>query len=325
MPFEVRMPQLGMNQDSAKIVAWLKNIGEKVSEGEAIFEVETDKTTMEVEAQSEGYLSGIQVELGVDIPVGELIATIVENKKDIIKTVTAPVLMNEEDSKSDKKPKDPIEKEVVAERNVVPKSEGEKNSKSQKLVSPMPVSEKVLASPKAKVIAAKRGIQVSRLRSLGLSEPFHVEDIMGLPVGGQSNLMAVVDDGRFLELVEISDKMEKNPIFVSFLHGAWQFLFPEKALSVQIINFDGSVSSSNDAESRNHEPDATSISLFNLCETKLFSYGSGSSGNILSISHHNGTFILNFSYSEVEIQLSDATKLIDEIAERVANPIRQLL
>jgi hypothetical protein len=325
MPFEVRMPQLGMNQDSATIVAWLKNVGDKVTEGEAIFEVETDKTTMEVEAQSEGYLSGIQVKLGVDIPVGELIATIVENKKDIVKSVTAPVLMNEEDSKSDKKPKDPIQKEVVAERNDVPKSEDEKSSKSQKLVSPIPVSEKVLASPKAKVIAAERGIQVSKLRSLGLSEPIHVADIMGLPVGGQSNLMAVVDDGRFLELVEISDKMEKNAIFVSFLRGSWRLLFPEKALSVQIINLDGSVSSSSDAEPRNHEPNAASISLFNLCETKLFSYGSGSSGNILSIGHHNGTFILNFSYSEVEIQLSDATKLIDEIAERVANPIRQLL
>ena len=77
MPFEVRMPQLGMNQDSATIVAWIKNVGDKVTEGEAIFEVETDKATMEAEARSEGYLSNIQVELGVDIPVGELIATIV--------------------------------------------------------------------------------------------------------------------------------------------------------------------------------------------------------------------------------------------------------
>ena len=37
MPFEVRMPQLGMNQDSATIVAWIKNVGDKVTEGEAIF------------------------------------------------------------------------------------------------------------------------------------------------------------------------------------------------------------------------------------------------------------------------------------------------
>ena len=54
MPFEVRMPQLGMNQDSAVIVAWLKAAGDKVATGDPIFEGETDKATMEVEAASDG-------------------------------------------------------------------------------------------------------------------------------------------------------------------------------------------------------------------------------------------------------------------------------
>ncbi len=325
MSIEVKMPQLGMNQDSAKIVAWLKKVGDKVTEGEPIFEVETDKATMEVEAQSEGYLSGIQVELGVDIPVGELIATIVENEKDIVKSAKASILKNGEDSKSDGQEKDPIEKEVVAERNDAPTSEDEDSYKNQKLVSPMHISEKVLASPKAKVLAAERGIKVSRLRSLGLSEPIHVADVMGLPVGGQSNLTAIVEDGRFLELVKKSEKMNRTAIFVSFLRGSWRFLFSEKALNSKIINFDGSVSSLDDAESRNKDASTVSISLFDLCETKLFSYGSGSSGNILSIGHHNGTFILNFSYSDTDIQLSDATQLINEMAERLENPILQLL
>ena len=325
MPFEVRMPQLGMNQDSATIVAWLKNVGDKVTEGEAIFEVETDKATMEVEARSAGYLSGIKVELGVDIPVGELLATIVEDKKDIVESTKAPVLTNEEDSTSDRQQKDSDEKEVVAERNDVSTSEGENSAESQKIVSQMPVGEKVLASPKAKVIAAERGIRISRLRSLGLSEPIHAADVMSLPVGGQSNLMAVVDDGYFLELVERSDKMDRTAIFISFLRGSWRFLFPEKALSLQVINFDGSVSSSCDAESRKKEASAISISLFDLCETNLFSYGSGRSENILSVGHNNGTFILNFSYNDTDLQLSDATQLINEMGERVGNPIRQLL
>jgi len=325
MPFEVRMPQLGMNQDSATIVAWLKNVGDKVTEGEAIFEVETDKATMEVEARSAGYLSGIKVELGVDIPVGELLATIVEDKKDIVESTKAPVLTNEEDSTSDRQQKDSDEKEVVAERNDVSTSEGENSAESQKIVSQMPVGEKVLASPKAKVIAAERGIRISRLRSLGLSEPIHAADVMSLPVGGQSNLMAVVDDGYFLELVERSDKMDRTAIFISFLRGSWRFLFPEKALSLQVINFDGSVSLSCDAESRKKEASAISISLFDLCETNLFSYGSGRSENILSVGHNNGTFILNFSYNDTDLQLSDATQLINEMGERVGNPIRQLL
>jgi len=325
MPFEIKMPQLGMNQDSATIVNWLKNAGDKVMEGDSIFEVETDKATMEVEAQSEGYLSDIQVELGVEIPVGELIATIVENEEDVIKTFKAPLLTNEEDSKLDEDPNTPIEKEVAAKRHDVSTSEEENSSKSEKLVSPMTVSEKVLASPKAKVIAAERGIKVSRLRSLGLSEPIHAADVMGLPIGGHSNLIAIVEDGLFLELVKRSDKMDRTAVFLSFLRGSWRFLFPEKALSLKIINFDGSVSSSGDSQSRNKEAATVSISLFDLSKTKLFSYGSGSSGNILSIGHHNSTFILNFSYSDTDIQLSDATQLINELAERLENPIRQLL
>ena len=59
MPHDVTMPQLGMAQDAGKIVAWLKSPGDKVAKGDALFEVETDKATMEVEAQAAGYLTGV--------------------------------------------------------------------------------------------------------------------------------------------------------------------------------------------------------------------------------------------------------------------------
>ena len=50
MSYEVKMPQLGMNQDTAVVVAWFKE-GDKIEKGDPLFEVETDKATMEVEAQ----------------------------------------------------------------------------------------------------------------------------------------------------------------------------------------------------------------------------------------------------------------------------------
>ena len=40
MPHEVKMPQLGMNQDTAIIVTWLKSAGDPVAKGDALFEVE---------------------------------------------------------------------------------------------------------------------------------------------------------------------------------------------------------------------------------------------------------------------------------------------
>jgi len=115
MPYEIKMPQLGMNQDSATIVTWLKNVGEKVNKGDPVFEVETDKATMEVEAQASGYLSAIQVELGVEVPVGNLIATIVENKKDVLKSIEEPNSDNKNQSVADEGSK--IDHETITEKS----------------------------------------------------------------------------------------------------------------------------------------------------------------------------------------------------------------
>lgn len=79
MPHDVTMPQLGMAQDAGKIVSWLKAPGDKVAKGDALFEVETDKATMEVEAQASGYLTNVTAAEGEDVPVGQAIARISES------------------------------------------------------------------------------------------------------------------------------------------------------------------------------------------------------------------------------------------------------
>lgn len=78
MPHDVTMPQLGMAQDAGKIVSWLKSPGDPVAKGDALFEVETDKATMEVEAQASGFLTHVTAGAGEDVPVGQAIARISE-------------------------------------------------------------------------------------------------------------------------------------------------------------------------------------------------------------------------------------------------------
>ena len=58
MPHEVKMPQLGMTQDSGVIVSWLKAAGDAVAAGDALFEVETDKVTTEIVAEQAGIQQG---------------------------------------------------------------------------------------------------------------------------------------------------------------------------------------------------------------------------------------------------------------------------
>ena len=59
------MPQLGETVAEGKILAWYKSIGDDVKVGDKLFEVETDKVTVEVEAIAAGKLSEIRVAAGV--------------------------------------------------------------------------------------------------------------------------------------------------------------------------------------------------------------------------------------------------------------------
>jgi pyruvate dehydrogenase E2 component (dihydrolipoamide acetyltransferase) len=77
MPFSVVMPALEMAQETGKLIAWRKKEGDRVSKGEPLLEIETDKAVVEVEAPADGVLAGIKASEGSDIPVGQTIAWIV--------------------------------------------------------------------------------------------------------------------------------------------------------------------------------------------------------------------------------------------------------
>ena len=72
------MPVLGMAQDTGKLISWLKMEGEAVLEGEPIMEVETDKATVEIEASASGSLGGVRAQEGDEVPVGQVIAWILD-------------------------------------------------------------------------------------------------------------------------------------------------------------------------------------------------------------------------------------------------------
>lgn len=77
MAFSVVMPALEMAQETGKLLAWRKKEGDRVSKGEPLLEIETDKAVVEVEAPADGVLAGIKASEGADIPVGQTIAWIV--------------------------------------------------------------------------------------------------------------------------------------------------------------------------------------------------------------------------------------------------------
>ncbi len=79
----VIMPKLGFNMQEGKIVKWLKKEGESIEEQEAILQIETDKSVIDVESQVSGILRKIIVSEGEVVPVTLPIAIIAEEDEDI--------------------------------------------------------------------------------------------------------------------------------------------------------------------------------------------------------------------------------------------------
>ena len=73
---DVLMPQLGETVSEGKIVKWFKSAGDQVKPGDNLFEIETDKVSMEVPSTTTGVLAEIRVASGAVAPVGAVVAVI---------------------------------------------------------------------------------------------------------------------------------------------------------------------------------------------------------------------------------------------------------
>jgi pyruvate dehydrogenase E2 component (dihydrolipoamide acetyltransferase) len=73
---DILMPQLGETVAEGKITKWFKATGDAVAPGDNLFEIETDKTSMEVPATSAGVLTEIRVREGDVVPVGAVVAVV---------------------------------------------------------------------------------------------------------------------------------------------------------------------------------------------------------------------------------------------------------
>ena len=162
----VIMPTLGMAQDSGLLVAWHKQPGDQVSADDILFEVETDKSTNEVNAGFDGYLGATLAQAGEDIPTGQTIAIITAEKPDnpVARQATSATATKADVPETTPAP---VEITKVAKHVPVPASNG-----------------RILASPKLRRLAHEQGLNLQRLVDAGHAQPFHVRDLdalRGLP------------------------------------------------------------------------------------------------------------------------------------------------
>ena len=86
----IKMPRLSDTMEEGVVAQWLKKVGDKVSEGDILAEIETDKATMEFESFYDGTLLHIAIDEGVAANVDSLLCIIGEEGEDISSLISAP-------------------------------------------------------------------------------------------------------------------------------------------------------------------------------------------------------------------------------------------
>ena len=135
---EITMPPGGQTTDESFICKWHKNPGDRVERGDVLFEIETDKTTLEVESFCAGYLRSVKYGEGETAATGEIVAYVGE--------IDEPLPQADAPAKTGQEAK--IEPRFAPKVTEKPKIAG-KN--------------RVLASPLAKMTAARNGLELKNI------------------------------------------------------------------------------------------------------------------------------------------------------------------
>jgi pyruvate dehydrogenase E2 component (dihydrolipoamide acetyltransferase) len=166
---EVKLPRLGQGMESGTIVKWLKSEGEQVQKGDALYELDTDKVTQEVEAEASGVLLKIAIPEG-EVEVGKTIGFIGDAGENVAESP-------ESDSASETA-------SAVEQKRDVPaaatngSSQGRIADAEPDDAAPQPESGgRVKASPLARRIARERGIDLSQVRGTGPDGRVVAEDV----------------------------------------------------------------------------------------------------------------------------------------------------
>jgi pyruvate dehydrogenase E2 component (dihydrolipoamide acetyltransferase) len=154
----VTMPRLSDTMTDGTVATWLKKVGDKVSEGDILAEIETDKATMEFESFNAGTLLAIGIKEGETAPVDSLLAIIGPEGTDI--SGVADVFSNG-GSKATENSKPDTEKEQTTEAKV------ENAEPAEAISNDKTSNNRIFASPLAKKIAEDKGINLSDVKGSG--------------------------------------------------------------------------------------------------------------------------------------------------------------
>ena len=159
MATEVLMPQMGYDMTEGTVAKWVKQEGDAVEKGEIIAEIETDKATVEMEAEAGGVLRRIAVGEGATVPVGQVIGVIGAADEELPDPAEMP----------------PAPAPATAEEAAAPEPEAAPAAPAPADAS---ASGAVRASPVARRLADERGIDLKLVSGTGPGGRITKEDVL---------------------------------------------------------------------------------------------------------------------------------------------------
>jgi dihydrolipoamide dehydrogenase len=211
-PYAIKMPKLSDTMTEGTVVTWEKNIGDHVARGTVVATVETDKAIMDVEVFREGYLSGPQAPAGAVVAVGEPMAYLVAEAKEVRR---GEAMAAKPAAKKPVSPREPARFEPYGTHK--PKTAIPAMPHG---ASPAPRPRKGGATPYARQLAGAHGIDIETLLGSGPGGIIIATDVLApkTPPGMAKRIYQVPGPGRPMDAMEkaVAHSMEYSlsmPLF----------------------------------------------------------------------------------------------------------------
>ncbi|WP_185873786.1 dihydrolipoamide acetyltransferase family protein [Blattabacterium cuenoti] len=209
----ISMPQLSDTMKEGTVIKWNKKVGDKVSEGDIIAEIETDKAIQDFEIDVSGIILFIGVKEGETTRVNDILA-IIGKKGEDIKPIIKQYNEEKNELNEEKNELNKEKNELNEEKNELNEEKNELNEEKNELNEEKNELQRIFISPLAKKMAKRRGISIHKIKGSGDNGRIIKKDIELYDEKKRNNL-SLKNEKRII-VTSIRKKIAKHLTFSKF-------------------------------------------------------------------------------------------------------------
>lgn len=198
MAKEVRLPKLGQTMEEATIIDCMVKVGDEVKKGEVIFEIETDKATLEVESPCDGFVKYILADTNQTLPVGEPLLVFGEKDENVPQSFVDSLKSIATAKASPAAAIPPAEPT---------KTQPQPEKKTDKVVAPPRPSER-RGSPRVKRLARELGVGLATITGTGPGGKITEQDVKKAAAGKLSVPTVSLEEAELGQIIPLTKKQK---------------------------------------------------------------------------------------------------------------------